>query len=542
MSLPKKFLILVFCVLSSAVSAQVETFPRCNKSVSNEPCYAEWATENGGFFMGLIKNGLLNGRGAALFPDGTKYVGDFQSGRRHGYGVYIMDDVPNFSGQISIGTWQNGGRVGNTLYSWPNGAYFYGFTQGGAIRSDLTTADFVEWRRAFYDLATPQRKAIQTFLGRAKLTTDRAIYNYPVDGVWGRNTLNALATYAALMKPEQFNLLDYRSAQSVLREILTTGANYSPFGYIIGEPTVTHDASTPACPDDLQVTKYKCFGSIRYEDGSVYIGDFINGLPNGPGELTTDDFVFSGTFENGNLVGNGKLTENGNIIWEGDWKDFSELQEEESNTDSKSNELPPSTGSGFFVTGYGHIVSNNHVIENCSYVTGSIGGKIFNLDVLASDPVNDLSLLYSSDLKGEAVNFRSSPISLGEEIWVAGYPFGDYLSSTIKLTKGIVSSLSGIQNDYAKFQIDAAMQPGNSGGPVLSSKGELLGVSVSKLDENFAQESFGVTPENTNFAINTQIVQMFLLANSIDFKKREPKDINVGNLAQKITVLIGCNR
>lgn len=83
---------------------------------------------------------------------------------------------------------------------------------------------------------------------------------------------------------------------------------------------------------------------------------------------------------------------------------------------------------------------------------------------------------------------------------------------------------------------------GNSGGPVLSSKGELLGVSVSKLDENFAQESFGVTPENTNFAINTQIVQMFLLANSIDFKKREPKDINVGNLAQKITVLIGCNR
>ena len=130
MSLPKKFLILVFFVLSSAVSAQVETFPRCNKDVSNEPCYAEWATENGGFFMGLIKNGLLNGRGAALFPDGTKYVGDFQSGRRHGYGVYIMDDIPNFSGQISIGTWQNGGRVGNTLYSWPDGAYFYGFTQG----------------------------------------------------------------------------------------------------------------------------------------------------------------------------------------------------------------------------------------------------------------------------------------------------------------------------------------------------------------------------------------------------------------------------
>tara|TARA_R110001632_G_C11362064_1_gene419486 strand:+ start:2456 stop:4084 length:1629 start_codon:yes stop_codon:yes gene_type:complete len=538
----KKLLLFIFCIFSSAVSAQVQTFPKCNTNADIEPCYAEWVAENGSFFMGLIKNGLLDGRGAAVFPDGTKYVGDFRSGRRHGYGVLIMDDVPNASGQISIGTWQNGGRVGNILYSWPNGAYFYGFTQGGAIRSDGTISDFVEWKRAFYDLAKPQRKAIQYFLSKAKLTADRAIYNYPIDGVWGRNTLNALATFAALMKPEQFNLQDYRSAQSVLREILTTGANNSPFGYIIGEPSVTHNASTPACPDDLQATKYKCFGSMRYEDGSVYVGDFINGLPNGPGELTRDEIIFSGMFENGDLVGNGKVIENEKVIWEGDWKEFSASLEDEANTANKSNEFPPSTGSGFFVTGDGHIVSNNHVIENCSFVTGSVGGKTQKLDILASDPINDLSLLYSSSLKGEAVKFRASPITLGEEVWVAGYPFGDALSSTIKLTKGIVSSLSGIQNDYTKFQIDAAMQPGNSGGPVLSSEGELLGVSVYKLDETFAQDSFGVTPENTNFAINMQIVQMFLLANGIEYEQREPQVSNIGNLAEKVTVFIGCNR
>ena len=86
------------------------------------------------------------------------------------------------------------------------------------------------------------------------------------------------------------------------------------------------------------------------------------------------------------------------------------------------------------------------------------------------------------------------------------------------------------------------MQPGNSGGPVLSSEGELLGVSVYKLDETFAQDSFGVTPENTNFAINMQIVQMFLLANGIEYEQREPQVSNIGNLAEKVTVFIGCNR
>jgi len=531
-----------FSLLSTVSLAQVPTFPKCNTDVSNEPCYAEWVAENGSFFLGLIKNGLLNGKGAAVFPDGTKYVGDFRSGRRHGYGVYIMDDVPGFAGQISIGTWQNGGRVGNTLYSWPNGAYFYGFTQGGAIRSDLKISDFVEWKGAFYDLAKPQRKAIQTFLLRAKLTADRSIYNDTVDGVWGRNTFNAIATYAALMKPNQFNLRDYRSAQSVLREILTTGANHSPLGYIVGEPNVIIGASTPACPDDLSPTKYECFGSMRYEDGSVYVGNLKNGRPNGVGELERGGLIFSGSFENGELVGSGTLTENGEIVWEGDWEEFANLLEEGATNPQKPNNSPPSTGSGFLVTNDGHVISNNHVTKNCTYVTGNIGGKTYDLDVLALDVVNDLSLLYSADLQGEAVNFRSPPIRLGEEVWVAGYPFGDNLSSTLKLTKGIVSSLSGIRNDYTKFQLDAAMQPGNSGGPVLSSEGYLLGVSVSKLDEAYARESFGVTPENTNFAINNQVVRMFLAANGIAPKAGSPKTADIGRLAQKVTVFIGCNR
>ena len=108
------------------------------------------------------------------------------------------------------------------------------------------------------------------------------------------------------------------------------------------------------------------------------------------------------------MIGEGKITENGKVIWEGDWKELSETEGESNNTNISTG-LQPSTGSGFFVTNNGHIVSNNHVIENCSFITGSVNGKIYKLDIIASDPINDLSLLHNESLKSDPVSFRKSP-------------------------------------------------------------------------------------------------------------------------------------
>ena len=55
---------------------------------------------------------------------------------------------------------------------------------------------------------------------------------------------------------------------------------------------------------------------------------------------------------------------------------------------------------------------------------------------------------------------------LGEKVLVAGYPFGDVFSNTIKVTTGIVSATRGAGDDSGQFQLDAAVQPGNSGGPI----------------------------------------------------------------------------
>ena len=68
-----------------------------------------------------------------------------------------------------------------------------------------------------------------------------------------------------------------------------------------------------------------------------------------------------------------------------------------------------------------------------------------------------------------------------EDIIVAGFPFGNKVSSSIKFTRGIVSSLTGVGDNYSQIQIDAALQPGNSGGPIMDYMGNIVGVAVAKL-------------------------------------------------------------
>ena len=85
---------------------------------------------------------------------------------------------------------------------------------------------------------------------------------------------------------------------------------------------------------------------------------------------------------------------------------------------------------------------------------------------------------------------------------MAGFPFGDKFSTSIKVTKGIVSALTGLGNNFSNIQIDAALQNGNSGGPILDEFGNVVGVAVAKLDAKYMLDKFGIIPENTNCTLN----------------------------------------
>ena len=88
---------------------------------------------------------------------------------------------------------------------------------------------------------------------------------------------------------------------------------------------------------------------------------------------------------------------------------------------------------------------------------------------------------------------RSDDMELGEEVLVAGFPYGELFSDTIKVTKGIVSANKGMGDDSAQFQMDAAVQPGNSGGPIYDENGNIVGVVVAQLGQAKGRKSNRVT-------------------------------------------------
>jgi len=135
-------------------------------------------------------------------------------------------------------------------------------------------------------------------------------------------------------------------------------------------------------------------------------------------------------------------------------------------------------GSGFFVSGDGYIVTNNHVVAKSSkieIVTST--GEVLDAKVIGRDPKTDLALLKVSGTF-DYVDLTSTPARVGDWVVAVGNPFG--LSGSV--TTGIVSARgrdigSGPYDDF--IQIDAAINRGNSGGPAFNLKGEVIGVNTA---------------------------------------------------------------
>ena len=140
---------------------------------------------------------------------------------------------------------------------------------------------------------------------------------------------------------------------------------------------------------------------------------------------------------------------------------------------------------------------------------------------------------------------RSRDVNRGEEIIVAGYPYGEIFGDEIKVNKGIVSGNKGLGGDTGQFQIDAAVQPGNSGGPIYDSNGNIVGVVVSQLNKmKFAKQS-GSMPENMNFGIKASTVKQFLnetIPTRWSERNKEISTTKLSEIASKQTVMVVCHR
>jgi S1-C subfamily serine protease len=214
--------------------------------------------------------------------------------------------------------------------------------------------------------------------------------------------------------------------------------------------------------------------------------------------------------------------------------------------EAKGGKVVDQTGTGFVVSANGHVVTNHHVVDGCiGDIQGNLTGEApVKLRVVSSDETNDLALLQAPSPFKEVATIKEKAVHSGDNVVAIGFPFHGLLTSDFTVTTGIVSSLSGLLNDTRFLQISAAVQPGNSGGPLLSSTGEIVGVVAAKLNALKVVKATGSIPENINFAIKTGALRDFLDNSVVPYQtaelKAELKTTDIARNARGFTLLISC--
>src|SRR5215813_2864958 len=213
----------------------------------------------------------------------------------------------------------------------------------------------------------------------------------------------------------------------------------------------------------------------------------------------------------------------------------------------KKNHNVKSSGTGFFASSDGHIITNHHVIDRCSKVTvvGHDRTTASDASVVAKDNANDLALLRTANLPTAVPALRFQP-KLGENVSVFGYPLSGLLSSSGNFTPGAITATAGLRDDSRMLQTSAPVQPGNSGGPLIDKYGNVVGVIVAKLDAiNIASSAIRDIPQNVNFAIKANIVANFMTSNGVwpndRAKSRELPPETVAEFAGTFTVQVFCH-
>ena len=344
----------------------------------------------------------------------------------------------------------------------------------------------------------------------------------------------------------------------------------------------------PPCPSSGVF--HNCFGTLTWGSGEKYVGEWQDGKMHGQGTYTWDGGKYVGEHKNHKADGKGTMTwfDDGSK-YVGEWQDgkrhglgayifpngektvgkfkngmpflgiYFDLSGQVSGTylnglwckgckptesqlaivqkidpslipKSKPDDnkvVRASSGTGFFVSRSGHVITNHHVVEECKAVKVSFKGNEVKASVLAVDRHNDLAILKTALNPNKVFPVSGKDAALLDDIVIAGFPLGKKISASIKTSKGSVTSLAGVGDNYSEFQTDAALNTGNSGGPIIDKKGNVVGVAVSKLVIE------GV--ESFNFGIKASTLKAFAQSNSLTFLPPNNRDLSNSELGQLIT-------
>lgn len=170
-------------------------------------------------------------------------------------------------------------------------------------------------------------------------------------------------------------------------------------------------------------------------------------------------------------------------------------------------DLPPATATAFAVRADGIFLTNHHSTVGCRRLTLDDGAP---LEVAHRDRLRDLAVLRARIATPVYLRFRERPAELGEPVSLLGFPFhGRTYASGLNLTNGIITSTS-VRIRSTLIQTNAALQPGESGGPLLDEGGLVIGVAVSAVNERKVRRQTGISPQLMNFAVRGEEASAFL--------------------------------
>jgi TPR repeat protein len=171
---------------------------------------------------------------------------------------------------------------------------------------------------------------------------------------------------------------------------------------------------------------------------------------------------------------------------------------------------PHETGTGFFVTNDGYLITNFHVVKDGAAVRLMTRHAKVPATVVQVDATNDLALLKAEGIYKALPVGESFDVKLGDTVSTIGFPLIDLQGVSPKFTRGEISSLAGPKDDVRFFQISTPIQPGNSGGALVDEHGNVVGVTSQKLSAAYLLKRNGAIPENVNYAIKSYLVRDFL--------------------------------
>ncbi len=182
-----------------------------------------------------------------------------------------------------------------------------------------------------------------------------------------------------------------------------------------------------------------------------------------------------------------------------------------------SRDKPAKSGTGFFINERGQVITAAHVVHDCPVTAVKIDGKSSDAALVAESLLLDLAVVDVGAAAAHVIPLRAgTSYSLGESVTNIGFPLDGVLAGSPNLTRGNVSSRAALAGSLGQFQFSAPVQPGSSGGPVVSDSGELLGVTVGTMGISGLIQK-GILPQNVNFALDARYAAQFMDRNKIAY-------------------------